>query len=179
MEIALIWIGGISTALFALRLVLMFVGADVSDAAEGGLAHDIGDVADFKIFSLLTAVVTLMVGSWTALLLLSMDTPNWLSLVGGYGIGFGASIGVAYALYSMRKLEHDGAIREFKAEGLKGTVYVRIPEAGKGKGQVQITVLGRLRTFDAISDGPEIESFKPIVVMARVDENTLRVCPTD
>jgi hypothetical protein len=120
-----------------------------------------------------------MIGSWTALLFLSMDMNEWLSLGLGYVIGFVASLGVGYAVFSLHKLEHDGAIRNFKAEGLKGTVYVRIPEAGKGKGQVQVTVSGRLKTFDAISDGPEIPSFKPIVVMSRVDESTLRVCPTE
>ena len=48
-----------------------------------------------------------------------------------------------------------------------------------GEPQVQVTVKGRLLTFDAISDGPEIPSFKPVVVMTRIDEKTLRVCPTE
>ena len=32
---------------------------------------------------------------------------------------------------------------------------------------------------DAVSDGPAIPSFKPVVVMERLDEKTLRVCPTE
>ncbi|MCA8910290.1 MAG: hypothetical protein KDB82_01190 [Planctomycetes bacterium] len=200
METALYWIAGITTGLFVIRLVLMFIGldgsgaadaadalhgADAMDALDSGdptdvlHAHDAADIADFKVFTILTAIVTLMVGSWMSLLFLSMSIAPWISLLGGFGVGFVAALGVGYAIFSMRKLEHDGTIRQFEAEGLKGTCYVKIPEAGQGKGQVQVTVKGRLLTFDAISDGPEIPSFKPVVVMTRIDEKTLRVCPTE
>lgn len=179
METVLYILAGVSTAFFVLRLVLMFVGIDGHDGDVPTDVHDAMAAADFKIFTLLTAIVTLMIGSWTSLLLLSMDLGQPLSLGLGYAVGIVAAIIVGYAIFSLRKLEHDGAIREFEAEGLKGTVYVRIPEAGKGKGQVQVTIGGRLRTFDAVSDGPEIDSFKPVVVMARMDKTTLRVCPTE
>lgn len=181
METALIIIGTVSTALFAVRLIMMFIGVDGHD---GDVMHapesaSAADVADFKIFTLLTGIVTLMVGSWTALLFDSLQWPIWISLGAGYAIGFAAAVATGYALFSMRRLESDGTIRDFEASGLKGTCYVSIPEAGQGKGQVQITVQGRLRTFDAVSDGPAIESFKPIVVMSRIDNNTLRVCQTE
>ena len=194
MEAILYWIAGISTGLFVVRLVLMFIGLDGHDALDAGdamhamdggdavdalHAHDASDIADFKVVTLMTGIVTLMVGGWTSLLLLSLKMAPWISLVGGFAIGFVVSLGVGYAIYSMRKLEHDGTIRNFEAEGLKGTCYVKIPEAGAGKGQVQVTVSGRLLTFDAISDGPEIPSFKPVIVMSRIDEKTLRVCPTE
>ncbi|MCA8916158.1 MAG: hypothetical protein KDB90_12170 [Planctomycetes bacterium] len=191
METVLYWIAGISTGLFAIRLVLLFIGLDGAgdaadamhgldgDAGDALTLHDASDIADFKVFTLMTAIVTLMVGGWTALLMRSLQVSDWVSLVGGFAIGFVVSLGVGYAIYSMRKLEHDGTIRNFEAEGLKGTCYVKVPEAGSGKGQVQVTVSGRLLTFDAVSDGPEIPSFKPVIVMARVDEKTLRVCPTE
>ena len=191
METALYWIAGISTALFALRLVLMFIGLDGAEGADGGsvldavdtgdaiAAHDAADAADFKVFTIMTFVVTFMVGGWVSLLFLELGLQNWLALVLGGAIGFVSAMGVSYAIYSMRKLEHDGTLRDFNAKGVKGTCYVKIPEAGAGKGQVQVTIEGRLFTFDAVSDGPEIASFKPIVVMERLDEKTLRVCPTD
>lgn len=183
METVLYVLAGVSTAFFVLRLILLFVGIEGTDGADaGGLAGDLNDAtaaADFKIFTMMTLIVTLMVGSWGSLLLLSMDLAPWISLGGGYLAGFAAAMAVGYAIFSMKKLEADGTIKDFHAEGLKGTVYLKIPEAGKGKGQVQVTVQGRLRTYDAVSDGPEIASFKPIVVMSKVDERTLRVCPTN
>jgi membrane protein implicated in regulation of membrane protease activity len=171
-------LAGVTTFFFVIRLVLLFIGVD----GHGDMPSELSDAAsaaDFKIFTLLTGIVTVMVGSWLSLLMLSMGISTPVALGGSYTAGFLAAIAVGYAVFSLRKLEHDGTIRNFQAEGLKGTCYVKIPEAGKGKGQVQISVQGRLRTFDAVSDGPEIESFKPVVVMARVDDKTLRVCQTD
>ncbi|MBX3460973.1 MAG: hypothetical protein KF696_13575 [Planctomycetes bacterium] len=184
METVLYVLAGVSTAFFVLRLILLFVGIDGGEGAADapGLAGDLNDAgaaADFKIFTMMTAIVTLMIGSWSSLLMLGLEFSPWMALGGGYVAGFIAAVGVGYAIFSLKKLEGDGTIRDFKAEGLKGTVYMKIPEAGKGKGQVQVSVEGRLRTFDAVSDGPEIESFKPIVVMQRMDEHTLRVCPTE
>jgi hypothetical protein len=186
METVLWFIAGVSTALFVIRLVLMLIGIDGHDAADvaGSVdtldsAHAAGDAADFKIFTLMTLLVTLMIGSWTVLLLNSYELAPWISLIGGYSAGFVGGVAVSYAMYSMRKLEADGTIRDFDAVGLKGTCYVKIPESGKGKGQVQVTVKGRLRTYDAVSDGPEIPSFQSIVVMSRVDSNLLRVCATE
>lgn len=187
MEYTLYWIGGITTALFLIRLVLMLVGVDgAAEAADAAGAvdtldagHLASDAADFKVFSLMTVLVTLMMGSWIALGILEADLPGWLALVGGYGLGFGGGVATSYALFSMRKLESDGTIKVEDAVGLKGTVYVKIPEAGQGKGQIQVTVKGRLRTFDAVSDGPEIASFKTVAVMSKVENNLLRVCPSE
>lgn len=174
-------IAGASTALFVVRLGLMLFGLGEHHDVDlaGGHAHDLQDVADFKILTIQTVIVTMMAGGWMSLLL--FDGLNWhpAKAVGlGGVIGFGVAVAFGYALFSMRKLESDGTIRDFKAEGLTGTCYLRVPEAGKGKGQVQVVVQNRTLTLDAVSDGPAIESFKKIVVMGRVDKDTLRVCET-
>jgi len=187
MEYWLYWIAAITTALFAIRLVLMLIGLDgAGDAADAAgavdtldAAHAAGDAADFKIFSLMTLLVTLMLGSWAAIGMIEYGLPHWVALAGGYGGGFGAGIGVSYLLFSMKKLEADGTVRIDDAVGLKATVYAKIPEAGNGRGQVQVTIKGRLRTIDAVSDGPEIPSFSTVVVMSKVENNLLRVCPTE
>jgi hypothetical protein len=188
METALYFIAGTASAIFLIRLVLMLIGLD-SDAGGEMLgvdatpdaisAHDMADAADFKIFTFMTFIVTFMVGGWASLLFLEMGWAQWMALTLGGAIGFVAALGVTYAMFSMRKLEHDGTLRKFEAKGVKGTCYIKVPEAGAGKGQVQVTIKGRLFTFDAVSDGPEIPSFKPVVVMERLDEKTLRVCPTE
>lgn len=189
MEHVLYWIAGLTTALFAIRLVLMLIGidghgGDAADALHGVGAvdtldsvHAAADAADFKIFTLMTLLVTGMVGSWSSILGLELNLPSWVALAGGYALGFVAALGVAWAMYGMKKLEADGTVRTNDAEGLKGTCYVAIPEGGKG--QVQVVVKGRLRTFDAVSDGPSIASFKQVVVMSRVDDRTVRVCATE
>ncbi|MEE9311497.1 MAG: hypothetical protein V3V10_03695 [Planctomycetota bacterium] len=196
METVLWWIAGITTGFFALRVALMFMGldglGDAADAADGldaldavdsmdtlDAVHAAADGSDFKLFSLLSGLSMLMFGSWTSLMALDSGQHELVSLGAGVAVGLLAAVGTAWVMMQIMKLEHDGAIRNFEAKGLKGTCYVKIPESGHGKGQVQLTVQGRLRTYDAVSDGPEIESFKPIVVMSRVDRETMRVCQTD
>ena len=189
METALYFIAGTATAIFVIRLVLMLIGfdgaadggsvLDAVDTADAISAHDVADASDFKIFTLMTFIVTFMVGGWVSLLFVELGWSQWLALAAGGAIGFASGVGVSYAIFSMRKLEHDGTLREFEAKGVKGTCYLAVPEAGAGKGQVQVTIKGRLFTFDAVSDGPAIPSFKPIVVMERLDAKTLRVCPTE
>lgn len=183
--VALYWISGVFTGLFALRLVLMLVGFDHDssfDAADAGSAlavHDVQEAAQFKMLSIQTFIVTFMIGGWVALACFDgLKLGHVPSVLVGLGVGFASGVAVSYAIFSLRKFEADGTVRNFKAEGMRGTCYVRIPEAGQGQGQVQLTIGDRQRIFDAVSDGPAIESFKPVVVMARIDERTLRVCET-
>ncbi|MCC6573505.1 MAG: hypothetical protein IT462_06910 [Planctomycetes bacterium] len=187
---ALYIIAGIFTALFVIRLGLMLLGFDhdagsgfdavhAGDVGHAVTAHDVSEAAQFKMFSIQTILVTLMLGSWVALACIDFFKLGHMpSIAIGAAVGFVSGVGVSYAMFSMRKLEADYTVRDFKAEGLRGTCYLRIPEAGQGHGQVQLNIGDRQRIFDAVSDGPAIDSFKPVVVMARVDEKTLRVCET-
>lgn len=183
---ALYWIAGVFTGLFALRLVLMLVGFDHDadagnhvDVGHSMSAHDVQEAAQFKMFTLQTFIVTFMMGAWVSLLCIdAFKLPHSASIAIGLAAGFASGVGVSYLIFSMRKMEADYTIRDFKAEGMRGTCYVRIPEAGQGSGQVQLTIGDRQRIFDAVSDGPAIDSFKPVVVMSRIDEKTLRVCET-
>jgi hypothetical protein len=172
-----------SSVLFLLKLALMALGGGHDGGAfhdTGDVAHDASEAAQFKFISTQMLITLFMFGGWFSLMFI--QGMHWEPLP---GIALGAAIGLAmgllfsYGMYSLRKLESDGTIRDFKAEGLKGTCYLRVPEAGKGKGQVQIVVKNRTLTLDAVSDGPAIESFKKVVVMQRIDENTLRVCETE
>ncbi len=172
-----------SSVLFLIKLALVMMGG----GHDGGEFHDVGDAAhdaagaaQFKFLSTQMLISLFMFGGWCSLLFLTgLGWDPLPAIALGIVIGLCMGLAMSYAMFSLRKLESDGTIRDFKAEGLKGTCYLRVPEAGKGKGQVQIVVMNRTLTLDAVSDGPAIESFKKIVVMGRVDNNTLRVCQTD
>lgn len=172
-----------SSVIFLIKLLLMALGGshDGGDFHDvGDAAHDAADAAQFKFLSTQMLLALFMFGAWFSLLFI--QGLKWDPLPGlGLGAVIGLCMGVAisYGMFSLRKLESDGTIRDFKAEGLKGTCYLRVPEAGKGKGQVQVVVNNRTLTMDAVSDGPAIESFKKIVVMGRLDKDTLRVCETE
>jgi hypothetical protein len=172
-----------SSALFLIKLALMAFGGghDGGDYHEvGDTAHDAANAAQFKFLSTQMLISLFMFGAWFSLMFIQGMGWSPVPAVGlGALIGLAMGVAISYGMYSLRRLESDGTIRDFKAEGLKGTCYVRVPEAGKGKGQVQVVVQNHTLTLDAISDGPAIESFKNIVVMGRLDNKTLRVCETE
>jgi membrane protein implicated in regulation of membrane protease activity len=62
---------------------------------------------------------------------------------------------VFYIMKSIFKLSDSGNIEYRNAVGQSGTVYIAIPAEGKGRGQIQVKVQGRLREVDAITDGKE------------------------
>ena len=70
---------------------------------------------------------------------------------------------------SVRTLE---ALADFPdahfVEDVAGTVYVRVPARGEGRGQVRVVVNGRQRIFNAISEGGAVES-KTHVRVTRVN----------
>lgn len=172
-----------SSALFILKLLLMLFGG----GADGGEFHDVGDLAhdaagaaQFKFLSTQMFISLFMFGGWSSLMFLdALKWPAALALGAGAAVGLAMALAISWGMFSLRKLEADGTIRNVNPEGLKGTCYLRVPESGKGKGQVQIVVNNRTLTFDEISDGPAIESFRKIAVMQKLDDRTLRVCETE
>ncbi len=172
-----------SSAIFIIKLGLMMFGGshDGGDFHDvGDTAHDAANAAQFKFFSTQMLISLFMFGGWTSLMFL--DGMHWEpapALAAGIGTGLALAFAISYGMFSLRKLEADGTIRDFDAEGMKGTCYLRVPETNQGKGQVQLVVKDRTLTFDAVSDGPAIESFKKIVVMKKLDAKTLRVCETE
>jgi hypothetical protein len=169
-----------SSSFFALRIILMFMGLsdagyDASIEVDGDFDHS--SVGDLKLVSLLTIMAFLAVGSWTALAVHDTTDGNlvWTGLAGG-AAGFVAMLAIAFMFSQIKRLEADGTLRDFDAKGLRGEAYVRIPPAGGGEGQVRLTVKGRLRTFRAVNEeDTAIESFRPVEVTGKTNDNVLRV----
>ena len=65
------------------------------------------------------------------------------------------------------------------AIGNTGRAYVTLPARGKGLGQVQVSVSGRLKTMPAASNGKEIAAFSDVKVVEARDDGTLIVEPLE
>ncbi len=79
-----------------------------------------------------------------------------------------------YMFYLMSRMEQSGNIDLQKsAVGCRGTVYIAIPEGGRGK--VQITIQGAVREYDAVTDGESLVSGTPVKVVGVVDDSLLKV----
>lgn len=177
------WTAGISSGLFLLKLVAMIFGADHGgefsiDVNADGMLDGHSVAGDIQLISVTTIVTFIMMGSWITLTaLVTFDQGEIPSL--GYGIAGGAisTFVFAWALAQMRKLQADGTLRDFNANGMRGKVYLNIPAAGQGEGQVELEVSGRVRTFRAVSEKDPIESFKHVVVVSMTSDHVLVVRP--
>ena len=89
--------------------------------------------------------------------------------------GFALMSMTSFLLWQMRKLSESGNYVVADCLGKTGRVYMQIPEKGKGRGQVQITVSGRQKVMEAVSTGEAIESFATVKVTAIEGEETLVV----
>jgi membrane protein implicated in regulation of membrane protease activity len=180
-------IGG---TLFILRTIMMLVGGslDLGDGdfdadvdMDGDLSMD-GDHLDtdpdsdfsFKLLSMQGFTAFFMMFGLVGLTLLKANVAVLLTILGG-GIAGTFAVWVISLLFSqMKRLQSDGTLQIENAIGKSGSVYLNIP--AKGTGQVQVTVQGGLKIFDAFSkNGQRITTGEKISVTGTVDNKTLIV----
>ena len=171
----------VGTLLFTLRLVLMLIGGmDAGGDFDTGIDADAGGAdlhgGDFSLFSMVSILAFLMGAGWLGLTCrLEWDVGPVLSAIYASLFGFGLMLLSSFALWQMRRLSESGRYDLQNCVGHTGRVYLRIPERGQGRGQVQITVDGTQKVVDAVSTGEAIESFATVRVTAVEEGETLLV----
>lgn len=184
----------LGTGLFLLKFVLMLAGGDghggldshdafdAHDALEAhdaeGMDHaDHGDV-DLKLLSVQGVLAFLMGFGWTGLLVLS-STPSQLivALAAAMVVGTACMYGMAKAMSAMMKLQTSGNVDAKSAVGTVGTVYVGIPGASKGSGQVTVVIDQKQRTYNAVTAGDDLGRNARVRVIGIQGQNTLMVEP--
>ena len=170
------WILAIpATIVFIINLILAIVGGDV-DAD-----HDVGDVDISEgfsgyILSFKTILSFLTMFAWSGIL-----AETWgMKVLATIGIslvaGFVTMFLMALLLYLLTKLSQDGTMNIKNAIGEAGDVYLPIPEKMNGKGKIQITIQGSLRTLDAMTEDLEpIKSNTNVEVVTILENNILLV----
>jgi hypothetical protein len=107
----------------------------------------------------------------------------WLGIGGllaipiGIVTGGAALAGTAAVLRGMARLESDGSVLTEEAIGETGTVYLAIPDGGRGK--VHVVLRGRLAELDAVSRSGAIPTGSPVLVTDVIEGDTLVVSPTN
>ncbi len=168
----------VGTLFFVLRLVFaLFFGGDAGDLdgdmSEVGLAD-----SAFSMFSLLSILAFFMGAGWMGLTCrVDWDLSSMVSAMAAAGFGIVlmamASGLMAFARTLNQVVEYDVKT----AIGKTASVYMTIPERGKGSGQIKVTVSGRLKMMDAISSGPRIPEFQSVKVLSVGDDGTFVVEP--
>lgn len=182
-----IWFGIpalLGTGLFAIKLVLLMLGADhggetVGEVGDAASADAHGDSAGaFKIFSIQGVIAFAMGFGWAGLAALHFTdwhlTGVMLTAIGG---GLLSAWILLTAMRAMFELQSSGNITIDSCVGLQGTVYVGVPGTSSGKGQVQLVVDGKQRIFNAVTTGPELPSGTRVIVTGTNTDNTITVSP--
>ena len=170
-----------SSLFLVIQVILIVVGGG---GDEGGLDTDADfDYAsgpkDFGVASLFTmqgVASFLCVFGWGSLLIYRSTGLLALSVLIAAALGFLVMYALAKIMIQLNKLAHSGTLDVKNLLGNVGTVYLRIPPKGEGKGKVMVQTSERLVEFDAVSETEEeIANNASVRVIDILGENVLVV----
>ncbi len=164
----------LGTAIFVVRLGLSLVlGID------GDVDFDVeaeGAGGGFGVLSVLSVTAFFMGTGWMGLIArLEWGLSPTPAAAAAVGSGLVLMLLAAGMMLAMQRAAHHVAYDPSTAVGRTGTVYMAIPAAGGGPGQVRVSVQGRSMIVNAVSTGPAIASFVDVKVVAARDARTLVV----
>jgi membrane protein implicated in regulation of membrane protease activity len=176
---------------FVLRTIMLLIGSGIDQAnidahfdSDIQLDHDfdidpdVDSVVDsdfsFKLLSMQGLTAFFMMFGLVGLALIKANLPVALTVAGGVFAGLSAVWIISLIFSQMKRLQSDGTIKIQNAIGQSGSVYLVIP--AEGIGQVQITIQGALKIYDArSSDEQTIKTGEKIRVTEIINNNTLVV----
>jgi membrane protein implicated in regulation of membrane protease activity len=166
---------GLGGILFGIRLILFFLGAGDQDIGGGDGSIDAGaSDSSFEFISLQGVAGFFMMFGLVGLALLSGNLGVWVALGGATASGLFTLWLVGMLFRGMRRMQSDGTMRISNAIGQEGTVYLSIP--ADGTGQVQVSVQGGLKIFNAVAANHErIPTGSSIRVVKIISSNILMV----
>jgi hypothetical protein len=158
-------IGG---TLVGLQLVLQLfgLGADHDvDADHGDLHGEAG-----------TETLTAFAGVFGLVGLVVWDSVGQAARIGtATGAGIASMFLVAWTMRGLARLYASGTVNVRNAVGASGTVYLRIPGHGAGRGKVTVEIQGRSMEFPAVTDGDTLETGMQVTVEAVEGDDLLKV----
>lgn len=158
-----------------------------TDAGFGGAGdidadlsnHDISnpsDLADFRLLSVQSVIAFLTIFSWSGITAVSNGMAEWAALLLAAVLGFGAMFLVAKIIQWSSKLAQNGTFNIKNLLGESGTVYIPIPEKGKGTGKINISCGERFMEYDAVTEEQELlKTGTPVRVVDIIAGSTLVV----
>lgn len=158
-------------AVLSIQLLLLFIGGDVADG-DVDLETD-GDGLSF--FSIRTLASFLTFFGLTGLYGMQQEWSPAATAGSSVGAGFGMMLVVAWLFSLQSKLNQEGNLDPSGAVGASAVVYLRIPEAGSGKGKITVALQGRTAEYAAVTDGPELPTGSDVRITRMVNDATFAV----
>lgn len=159
-EMVLFIIAASSTIILVLQTIFAFAGtgddvdmADGSEVESGG--NETFDAQGLRLFTVRGVVAFLCLGSWIGFIAMQAGIHEFIALLFAAAAGTAGLFGIAKLMQFLMGLHQDGTLKLANAIGQTGTVYIRIPEAEKGVGKVNVTVQERFCEFDAVTESSE------------------------
>jgi membrane protein implicated in regulation of membrane protease activity len=171
-------IGLFSLAVLLLQILLTLVGVGHHDAdfsGHGDHDHDTG-------MGLLTVrtVTAFFVGfGWAGVIMLNKGYSMIAAIAAGAGTGLVFLLATAFLVRNLLRLQSSGGNIDYNnAIGVVGTVYVTIPGAEAGGGQVELNIQGRLMTVAAYTKAASaLRPNSKVKVVGLIGGSTLLVEP--
>jgi hypothetical protein len=174
-----------ATLVLIIQAVLIVIGAG-AEGVEGGFDVDgAGDVdyasgpRDFGVASLFTlqgVSAFFCVFGWVSIFVYRTGFPLIFAVIFAAVLGFATMLAIAKVMIYLTKLAHSGTLDVKNLLGSVGTVYLKIPPRGTGRGKVTVQTSERLVEFDAISEiEDDIPNNAQIRVIDILGENVLVV----
>ncbi len=175
------------TAFMLVRLVFILLGGDhpgfgnADPTSHFDLGHAGSGVHDQHTFEWLSiqALVAFAAGfGWGGLgALRGSGMGMSASVILALGVGLGVMWLYGQLIRRFHALEVSGNIDIADAVGTAGNVYLTVPAAGAGAGQVKLVVGGRQRIYSAVSRSSQIATGERVRVVDVADPQTVGVVP--
>ena len=165
----------IATSFFlALQLIALLLGV-----GDGDMDMD-ADADGGGVLSVRTVTAFLAGFGWTGALALEYGQPVPMATLLAVLVGGAFMALVVVLMRGLYGLRQTGTLDYKNAIGEIGSVYLHVPAAMKGPGQVEVTVQGRLRVVQAFTrSATEIPNGARVRVVETMDRNTLVVEPLE
>jgi hypothetical protein len=154
------------SAILIMQIISMFLGlehfshdmdssVDIHGASQGshygGYGTDHGFMAGLKLFTMRNMVAFVCMFGWTGIVMLEYSTSKILICLIAFIVGCFAMFVMALAFKIVISLQTSGNINEASFVGIEASVYIAIPEKGKGIGKINFNIGGTLQERQAIS----------------------------
>ena len=156
-----------ATLIMLIQTVMLLIG--LGDGGEGDVDGDEifeGGGDGLVLFSVRGVVSTLTVMGWSAVALLETLAPA-LAISIAAVLGLATLFGMAVLMRTVARLQSSGNLDVENAIGKVATVYIPIPEKGKGTGKVTLTLQEKYCELAALTVSPErLATGMPVRVVA-------------
>ena len=168
----------IATAVLIAQILIILIGAGFDAALHTDIPGLTGHHGVFGYLSVQGITAFFGGFGWSGVIVMEMERSFLTAAVIGVIVGLVLMLSVALVMRLFYSLGDSGTLNYSNAIGSVGTVYLAVPSAESGPGQIQIMIQGRMKIIPAYTKCEErIVSQSKVKVIGQVDANSLYVEP--